>query len=292
MNITETLAQDLVAAQFPEWRHLPVEAVRIQGHDNVTFRLGRELSIRLPTDTLYAMHVPAEHEWLPRLGQHLPLPIPEPVGRGAPGPGYPWPWSVNRWIEGDTASGDRIRDMSVFARDLAGFLNALQTIDADGGPVPGRENFFRGGDLSVYENETHHSIEHASPWIDADVAREVWASAVQTPADELPVWIHGDVAAGNLLVRDGRLCAVIDFGQLAVGDPACDLTIAWTFFHGTSRTTFQKAMHVSGPAWRRARGWALWKALLTFLHSTDPVVQRAAENVIHDVVLEHHEHEG
>lgn len=288
MKISPALAKELVETQFPQWGELPVRSVENDGHDNRTFRLGEDMSVRLPTGELYALHVDMEHDWLPYLSSRLPLPVPEPLGKGKPGSGYPWPWSINRWIPGELSTRAGIGDLEQCASDLAGFLNALQRIDVSEGPPPGPGNFYRGGDLAVYDTETRQCIETVGSWFDPESAITIWQSALAAQVDGIPVWVHGDVAAGNLLVRDGRLCAVIDFGQLAVGDPSCDLTIAWTLFTGASRERFSQEMKVSESTWIRARGWALWKALITLTDTAVPEFRRTeARRVIEDLIAEH-----
>ena len=154
---------------------------------------------------------------------------PTPVARGRPDSGFPYPWSVYAWLDGDLASKARIGDLAGFATTLAGFLNVLGRVDATGGPVPGRHNFFRGGTLATYEEETLEAIDALAAEVPSDELKRVWVDALATSWDREPVWFHGDVATGNLLVRDGRLVAVLDFGSSGVGDPACDTAIAWTF---------------------------------------------------------------
>ena len=262
-HIDESLAQRLIADQFPQWADLAIRPVRTSGHDNRTFHLGHEMSIRLPSAARYATHVEIEQTWLPRLAPQLPLPIPVPLAMGEPSAEYPWPWSINPWLAGENAALERINDLQEFAVHLARFLNALQLIDATGAPAPGRDNFFRGGELSVYERETRESIGELRDLIDAPAATALLEAALATKWDRDLVWIHGDVAVGNLLTDDrGKLCAVIDFGQLAAGDPACDLTIAWTLLAGPSRQTFRKERTIDDATWARGRGWGLWKALL------------------------------
>ncbi len=152
--IDVSLVGRLVAAQFPQWADLPIRPVEFDGWDNRTFRLGKVMSVRLPSAGGYAAQVDKEHRWLPRLGPHLPLPIPVPLAKGEPGEGYPWPWSVYGWLDGEHATLKRIADLHGFASALAGFLVALQRIDPTGGPAPGPHNFFRGGPLTVYDAET------------------------------------------------------------------------------------------------------------------------------------------
>ena len=288
VKIDASLVKRLVTRQFPMWADLPIAPVLPGGHDNKTFHLGEEMSVRLPSRDAYAAHVAIEHEWLPKLGPNLPLPIPEPLGKGAPSLDYPWPWSVNRWIEGETASMDRIGDDVGFAKDLAGFLNALQSINATGAPEPGKHNFFRGGELAVYDSETRECIDLLQDVIDPYAATSIWDAAVEERFHREPVWVHGDVAAGNLLVKDGRLRGVIDFGQLVAGDPSCDVTIAWTLFSGKSREAFRAELAVDEGTWVRGRGWGLWKALPQLLEhrSNDPRAAAKAERVIFDILGE------
>ena len=199
------------------------------------------------------------------LAPQLPLPIPMPVAKGEPDAGFPYPWSVYRWLDGELASKARIDDLPGFASTLAGFLNALRRVDATGGPAPGEHNFYRGGPLSTYEEEALQAVDALGDEVPADAVRRVWDDAMSTSWDREPVWVHGDVAVGNLLVRDAQLGAVIDFGSSGVGDPACDTVIAWTFLSGPSRARFRAALDVDRATWSRGRGWALWKALISLV---------------------------
>ena len=253
----------MVRERFPAWADLPVRAVVPGGHDNRTFRLGDALAVRLPSAIRYVPAVEREQRWLPALASVLPLPIPAPVALGRPAAGFPWPWSVNRWIAGETALAAPPVDAARFARDLAAFLAALRAAGTTGAPAAGAHNFFRGGDLAVYRAEAEAAIG-ALP--DAEEAR--WATrllrrALATRWERPPVWVHGDVATGNLLVDADRLSAVIDFGGCAVGDPACDLVIAWVTFDAPTAAVFRGATDLDEDTWTRAAGWALWKALIT-----------------------------
>jgi aminoglycoside phosphotransferase (APT) family kinase protein len=262
-GITESLVACLLASQFPQWAELSISRVELDGWDNTTFRLGDGMTVRLPSSDAYVPQVDKEHRWLPFLADHLPLAIPQPLGRGEPGCGYPRPWSIYRWLEGQPATIGRIGDLTGFAADLAAFLAALYSIDATGGPPAGPHSFFRGGPLATYDTETRATIADLASEIDADAASRVWHKALSATWTGPPVWVHGDVAPSNLLVADGRLSAVIDFGTSAVGDPACDTVIAWTFLTGPSREAFKARLPVEEDAWARGRGWALWKALIT-----------------------------
>ena len=262
VTIDASLVHRLITAQFPEWAELPVRPVEQGGWDNRTFHLGDEMSVRLPSAERYVSQLEKEQRWLPRMSPLLPLPIPEPVAIGEPGEEYPWQWSVYRWIDGVTAAPGRIADMPQFAASLAWFLVELQRIDATGGPPPGSHNFFRGGPLATYDQETRRAIAALAGRFDEMAVTAVWERALESTWQGAPVWVHGDVSPGNLLVKDGQLSAVIDFGGLGVGDPACDLAIAWAFFRGESRDAFRSAHLLDDETWARSRGWALWKALI------------------------------
>jgi aminoglycoside phosphotransferase (APT) family kinase protein len=260
-DITAEVAAELVASQFPRWADLAVVPVPLDGWDNTTFRLGDQLCVRLPSADRYVPQIEKEHRWLPILSRQLPLPIPAPMALGAPGPRFPRPWSVYRWIEGEPTRGDRIADETQFASDLARFIDALQNIDASDGPAPGMHNFWRGGPLAVYDEETRESIDVLGDEIDREAVTEVWERALGTSRKRLPVWVHGDVAPSNLLLADGELRAVIDFGCAAVGDPACDVVMAWTYFDGESKEAFRNGLSLDAATWARGRGWGLWKVV-------------------------------
>ena len=288
-RIDISLVRRLVGAQFPQWDALGIEPVEIDGWDNRTFRLGDDMTVRLPSAKAYAAQVAKEHRWLPRLALLLPLPIPTPLAMGSPAEDYPWHWSIYRWLDGANATTERIADMSQFAIALAGFLVALQSIAPDGGPPPGEHNFHRGGALAVYDAETRRAIETLRGTLDTSGATDAWEAALDSQWHAPPVWVHGDFGASNMLVNDGRLSAVIDFGSSAVGDPACDLTIAWTMLSENSRDAFRSALSLDEAAWARARGWALWKGLITMADAmgTDSWRAAAARHVVDEVLAEH-----
>lgn len=271
------LVRRLLRAQFPAWAELPITPAHPQGWDNRTFRLGEALSVRLPSAVGYVPQVEKEHRWLPVLAAHLPVSIPAPLALGQPGPDFPWPWSIYHWLDGETAVTAGIDDPVVFATDLAGFLAALQAVEVGGGPPPGLHSAYRGGPLTTYDAETRAAIEALRAELDADQASAIWDAALAAPWSGPPVWFHGDVAVGNLLVRAGRLSGVIDFGCSGVGDPACDTVIAWTLFTGRSRAAFQAALPLDEATWQRGRGWALWKALITVLAARDNDPEKAAD---------------
>lgn len=269
VEITPELVRSLVAEQFPEWRDLPVRPVARQGWDNRTFRLGDELVVRLPSAEGYAAAVAKEDRCLPILAGHLPLAVPAPVAAGRPAAGYPFPWSVRYWLPGVTVEDATGIDRTRLARDLGAFLTALRRAPTGPGPAAGAHSHFRGCHPSVYGHEVGQALERLGSAVDAATCRHIWAEAVRSAWPDAPTWCHGDVATGNLLTTDGKLSAVIDFGGCSVGDPACDLVMAWTYFTAEERTTFREAVGLSADTWRRARGWALWKELVTMPETSD-----------------------
>jgi aminoglycoside phosphotransferase (APT) family kinase protein len=288
LEITVALVRRLVATQFPQWANLPIRPVEHGGWDNRTFHLGDHMTVRLPSAAGYTPQVEKEHQWLPKLAPFLPLPIPVPLAKGAPSGDYPWQWSIYQWLPGEIATVERIANLSAFATSLAQFLTALQQIDSAEGPAAGSHSFFRGAPLVVYDAETRQALTTLGTTIDTKAAQAVWETALHTTWHGSPVWFHGDIAAGNLLVNDGHLSAVIDFGCSGVGDPACDTTIAWTLLSGASREAFRTTLRVDQATWARGRGWALWKALITlveYMH-TDPAKAEEARRVIHEILNE------
>ena len=266
LTVDACQVQRLVTEQFPQWSGLSITPVAHGGWDNRTFHLGDEMLVRLPSAAEYALAVPKEHRWLPELAPLLPLPVPTPLAKGVPGADYPFEWSVYRWLPGESARPERIADPVRFALDLADFLAALRSVDPAGGPAPGKHNWYRGGTLRTFEDKVE-------PAFGVDRVREIWSDALAAPWDGVPRWFHGDIASGNLLLERGDLAAVIDFGTCGVGDPACDLAIAWTLLTAEGRAAFRERLEVDDAAWARGRGWALWKALAD---GTDRVLDEIA----------------
>jgi aminoglycoside phosphotransferase (APT) family kinase protein len=262
-RITAEVVACLIAEQFPQWADLEIRPVALDGNDNTTLRLGDEMSVRIPSHASYVPQVDKEHRWLPVLASQLPVPIPRPIAKGRPGCGVPAPWSIYGWLDGDPAAITGVTDHDRLAADLAGFLAALHRISIVDGPPAGAHSFNRGGPVSMWDAETRADIEILACEIDVAGALAVWDAALAAEWDGPDVWVHGDVTGSNLLIDHGRLSGVIDFGCAAVGDPACDLTAAWTMFEGSSRERFRNALPFDDGTWARARGWALWKALIS-----------------------------
>ncbi|MGE7386464.1 aminoglycoside phosphotransferase family protein [Streptomyces sp. NPDC004126] len=248
-------------AQFPHWAGLPLRPVEPAGSDHVIHRLGEDLSVRLPRHADAAGQADKEARWLPRLAPRLPLAVPQPVAVGRPGEGYPWHWAVTRWIPGATATVEALGESRTAARQLAGFLGALHRIPVGYGPPAGLGTAGPAAEaapLADRDRDTRAAIAASADVFDADAMTRLWDAALDAPGWAGPrVWCHGDLHTGNLLTRDGRLSAVIDFGELAVGDPAVDLTIAFTLLTPRTRPVFRQALALDAAAWTRGRGWAL-----------------------------------
>jgi aminoglycoside phosphotransferase (APT) family kinase protein len=263
------LVQRLLATQFPGWAALPVERVPSAGTDNALYRLGEEMVVRLPRRKRTVETLEKERRWLPRLAPHLPLAVPVPLVDGMPGEGYPFSWSVYRWLEGRDATDEPIVDLPQLAVDLAQFVVELQRIDPAGGPPPGEHNFFRGEPLARRDRETRTAIAALEGTIDTRTATAVWQAALRAPEwERSPVWIHGDLDARNFLVRRGGLAAVIDFGSVGVGDPACDVMVAWKVLSSDTRGMFRDALSVDDATWARGHGWALSQAVMAMSYYT------------------------
>jgi aminoglycoside phosphotransferase (APT) family kinase protein len=256
------LVRRLVDAQFPQWAELPLRLLDPAGSDHVIYRLGEELSVRLPRHAGAIGQAKKESEWLPRLAPHLPLAIPVPLGVGEPDFGYPWPWGVSRWLDGEVATAEALAGSSSTAVELAEFLTALQQWAPADFPVGDVRGDLTARPLADRDGATRAAIAEVGGVFDTAAMTELWDAALGAPGwDRPPVWFHGDFHTGNLLTVDGRLSAVIDFGELGIGDPACDLTIAFTLMSAGSRAAFRAALGVDDATWTRGRGWALATAL-------------------------------
>ena len=280
------LVRRLLAGQFPHWADLAIDPVLSYGTDHDIYRLGDHLAARLPRIGWATDQAAKEAEWLPKLAPHLPLAVPVPLAMGHPAEGYPFEWSVYEWLPGTSANGT-IDDLEQAAVQLAAFVNALRRVDAaDAHPRPFRG---RGAPLAELDEQVRRSVAELGARIDGDATRCSWEESLNAPgwaAQE--VWVHGDLLPGNLLVVDGRLSAVIDFGGLNVGDPACDLQPAWNVFEGDSRTRFRAELRVDEASWLRGRGWALCQAVsaLPYYWDTNPGMIRQASHALAQVLAD------
>ncbi len=284
-TIDAALVEALIHEQFSQFSHLPLAAID-GGWDHRSFRLGADLSVRLPSAEPYAAQVEREHRWLPFLATHLDIPIPHPVALGAPSPIFPWRWAIRTWLAGVPASGEPLGESITFATDVGQFLRRLQTVALQAGITPGDDNFHRGGPLSHYADEAAAALTHFSDPIARRRCESVLAQALASADLTSPCWLHGDLLPGNLLVARDRLVGVIDFGLMAVGDPACDLMIAWSYFKGGARAAFFDAAGADRAMIARGRGWALWKAVIIIAGVTPrPPAEIAWARAMLDAVL-------
>ncbi|CAA9244029.1 MAG: putative phosphotransferase [uncultured Acidimicrobiales bacterium] len=256
VEVDDGLVRALIARQLPQWAHLPLRRTASTGTDNAIFRLGEDMGVRVPRIHWAVQQIDKERTWLPRLARHLPVAVPEPLAKGEPGLGYPYPWLVYRWLEGEDALVGRVDDWCALARDVAAFVNALHGIETTGAPPAGA----RGGLLSRRDASTRRAIASLAGEIDVGRAAEVWETALAAePWSGEPVWVHGDLLPGNVLVVGGALAGVIDWSPAGVGDPACDAMFAWSL-PLDARAVYRTALAIDDATWARARGWSLEQA--------------------------------
>jgi aminoglycoside phosphotransferase (APT) family kinase protein len=275
LAIDEPLVRALLREQFPEWADEPLARVEPDGTVNVIYRLGEEMAVRLPRRRGSEVEDDLEMRWLPALAPQLPVEIPVPVARGRPGAGYPWYWSIHTWVEGETPAGQ------VPYEELAAFVVALRRIDPTGAPEPA---YGRGEPLPSRDEPVRAALER----VDAPGALELWEEAKDAPewAGER-VWLHADIDARNVLVCDGRLTGVIDWGGMGVGDPAVDVMVAWKLVAPEERKAFREALGSDDATWLRAKGWALSQALIAlgyYTEETNPTLVREARTWLSELL--------
>lgn len=275
VDVSPEQLRALLRAQMPAVADLPIEFVPSSGTDNTLYRLGDEFVVRLPLIEWAVSQIALEHEWLPRLRPHLPFAIPEPLEVGEPGEGYPWPWSLYRWIDGEHP--DPEADNTQLARDLAAFVRAMHATALDGVPRSGR-----GTPLRMIDDNVRARIDELRGRFDADVLLAVWEDALAAPKwDGAWVPLHGDLSTHNVLLRDGRLHAVIDYSLFGLGDPAVDVEIAWALFDGDSRAAYREALAYDENTWRRSRGWAVRSVngIAYYEHTNPGIAARCARSL-------------
>jgi aminoglycoside phosphotransferase (APT) family kinase protein len=279
VDITTGLVRRMLAEQHPDLAGLPLE-VMANGWDNVMLRLGDDLIVRVPRRQLGIRFLVNEQRWLPELADRLPLPIPAPVRIGRPSSAYPWPWSIVPFQPGQPAAVTPPADPAQAATSLGGFLRALHV---PGPPRPpagdGPDNPVRGVPLDARAEAVAANMHTLGDEIDRERVQHLWDAARAVPHwDGPPLWIHGDLHPANILVQDGRISAVIDFGDLTTGDPATDLSVGWMLFEDPAhREVFWQAYGpvATDQVKRRARGWALALSLVMQAHSADNPMMHA-----------------
>jgi aminoglycoside phosphotransferase (APT) family kinase protein len=287
VEIDPALVRRLLAEQQPDLADLPLTELA-NGWDNVLYRLGDDLVVRLPRRRLAAELVLNEQRWLPVLAPRLPLAVPVPVRVGRPSGEYPWSWSIQPWIPGRAAAVSPDLDGPAAARDLGRFLAALHRP----APADAPANPYRGGPLAERREATDERLARFADRLDVDDLRRRWERALAAPPwSGPPMWIHGDLHAHNLLADRGRLVAVIDFGDITAGDPATDLAVAWSLLEPADHEAFRRAADRREPGadarpiddamWHRAEGWALSVGLAILAHSADgPAMEAMARRML------------
>jgi aminoglycoside phosphotransferase (APT) family kinase protein len=277
------LVRALLRSQHPRWAELPIERVPSAGTDNAMYRLGDALAMRLPRIDWAAESLLKERRWLPVLGERLPLPVPHVIASGQPACGYPYGWNVVRWLPGEVAEPDRVRDEARFALDLAAFVGALRTIDATDGPTHRRGLPVRANDAPI-----RAAVAGLRGEADGDAILAMWEQVLAVDDYEgPPVWFHGDLSYLNLLLHDGSLSAVVDWGTCGVGDPAIDTVIVWSMRTAEARATYRAALDIDDATWQRGKGWALCGVgAIPYYRATNPALVadklRAIEAVLDD----------
>lgn len=284
IDIDTALVHRLLTEQFPHLDEKSITIVRSTGTVNAIYRLGNDLYVRLPRVETWAKSIDREWTWLPKLAPHISLNIPKPLAQGKPTNWYPYPWAIYHWIDGSPYQDDLISDERQAARDLANFILELRGVDVLGAP--------RGGHDPLIELDavTRSAIETSEGVIETEAAEAAWTRSLETPPwNGKSVWIHGDLLKSNLLVQSGRLCAIIDFGGVGIGDPAADVVPAWSVFNKVGRETFRHALDVDDDTWSRARGYALHQALMIipYYPETNPefvtLAKRTVEKILADI---------
>ena len=281
------VARALLVEQLPEYADLRLRRVASGGTDNAVFRLGDELALRLPLRLSAVSGLLKEIRWLPSLAPHLTLEVPEFVDAGRPTSTFELPWAVLRWLPGEDALTAGLDCAQDAADSLARFVRELQAVPTTGAPAPGAAGFVRGMPLAHWDDAVREALTRCGGLLDAARVAAVWDDAVAAAAYEgPPVWLHADLIPGNVLLRDGRITGILDFGALAIGDPAYDVTPAWHLLDASGRDNFRDLIGVDDATWRRARGIvvALAAFALPYYRDSNPAMMRTARRGVEQVL--------
>ena len=281
-------AQRLVQNQFPQWAELPLTPFQSFGTDHILYRLGSDKVVRFPIKTEIAQNIPLQQNWLAKFAK-LPLDTPQILGIGRADDNFPYAWSVAKWIDGQDAASTPITDWSEAAVSLGRFVRELRMIDTTGGITSGQHNAWRGCPLAMLDDRTRGAIGLVSDLFDRATLTAIWEQALSAPVWESgPTWIHGDIHAANMVVRDGQIAGVIDFGLMALGDPACDLALAWSFLPARYRDLFLHAAEASEAMQLRGKGWGLYAGVIAFSYYRDnnPVLAAISSQTIEAVLAD------
>ena len=267
-EVDDALVRCLLDDQFPQWAELPLDRVTPGGSDHWIYRLGSDLTVRVPAHAGAIHDAEKDLHWLPLLARALPMRIPNPIAVGEPGFGYPWNWSVGRWLDGSVATPDVFGDSIQVADSLAGFLRELHGFDADL-PDEWRPLLDRPL-LCASDPAVRSAIAATASQFDAAALSAVWEQALLAESESWqPRWVHGDFHPGNLLAQADRITTVLDFGSFGFGDPAADLMIAYTLMTPRVRRHFARQLDLDAGAWVRGRGWSLRGGILAYAAYAD-----------------------
>lgn len=290
IGISESMVRSLVDQAFPQYTNRSLQQLRAPGSSNSLFRLGDDLLVRLPRQPGGSQAIAKEARWVRHISPAVPVPVPDVLAVGEPGFGYPESWSIVAWIDGDVPAVPAQPGWSTadLARDLAGVLHAMSGIPVPAGALADAALVsYRAEPLAGMDETTRHNLVQCRTLrgldLDLDACKRVWADAMNLPdvtGVVSPRWLHGDLLAENLLVHNGRLAAVLDFGGLAVGDPTVDLVVAWELLDPTAREIFRSTLQVSESTWLRGRAWALAIALMTFPYYWQTMPERCTNRLV------------
>ena len=290
--LTEKDVRLLLQHQFPQFADLTLSYIQESGTENALYRLGDEYIVRLPrfVSDIDAFEknektLAKELQYLPYLAKHLSFAISRPLFKGAPSKDYPFSWTISKWNEGHNPPFEQADEYAEFAKDIAQFVNELHAVPVEDGPYSRR-----GVTLSLLDKQTQEALSELNEDIDVPKARLLWEALRDIPYwEHAPVWIHGDLLPGNILINNNRLSAIIDFSDLGLGDPACDLVPAWCLFSANSRQIFKKHLvNVDKHTWLRGKGWALSIALilLPYYKTRSPMMATLARQMLKNIFSE------
>lgn len=264
--IAEDTAKAIIYNQFPDFSGVAIRKNSIQGHDHTVFRIGKKHIAAFPNAKKYGERIQQLSQFLSQIKLKISIQISEILKIGAPAHGYPFLWSISTFIEGESANlCFEAIDLNKFTIDLSTVLNEFKMISMETVSLfPGKENWYRGGDLAEYNHQVIEAFGILKNTINYEILYKIWLKALGSSWQLKPIFVHGDIALGNLIVKDKKLCGIIDFGTMCVGDPACDLMIAFTVFSQENRKIFKKELDYDRNTWYRAMGLTLWKALIEY----------------------------
>lgn len=289
VDVGTSLARQLLTEQMPQYAAMPLRRVPSGGTENAVFRLGEELAVRMPLYPGAVGGLLKEVRWLPVIAPHLSLEVPEVVATGQPSEDYPFPWAVVRWIRGEDAVTGGVESVRGTAVTLGQLVAELRSIDTTDAPKPGSEGFVRGLPLVGRDATFRSALAHCEDLLDVQQVQAIWEDALAAPDwDGPPVWLHADLIPGNLLLRDGRVVGVLDFGAMATGDPAYDVTPAWHLLDRDNRTLFREIVEADEAMWRRARGLVVSGGViaLPYYLNSNPSMVHVARHGIGEVLAD------